>query len=249
MTHCDDRSDLTKPQLNTKRKGYGTCVVVKSSSNNNFLYKDEKYEIIISEYKFQNSTFSLRGLIVTVYRSPSMTNIDDNIEFFNIISTVLNKHIAKRSHFVLYIGDDNISKSKSDKRIVELRQSIFEEFRMDDLIENQSTRNKNQPDSCFAYFDRSFCTISALAIGKLHHLMDHSAIRVSIILKGIVPRLPKFNKKVTRKVRKLSDEKIKKLLNMKFETWTKNLTSDKLEWDEKMCKQKIRNLDEKIDFR
>ena len=245
MTHCDDRSDITKPHLNTKSKGYGTCVVVKTPSNINFLYKDEKYEIIVTEYKLKNPN-SLRGLIVTVYRSPSMTNIGDNTNFFTIISTILNKHLAKRSHFIIYIGDDNIS-SKSDKRIVELRQSIFEEFRMDDLIEHQSTRNKNQPDSCFAYFDRSFCTISALAIGKLHHLMDHSAIRISIVLKGIVPRLPKFNKKVTRKVRKLSDKEIKELFVKKYEHWIGDLPKDYSTWDEILCEKAASGFSKIID--
>ena len=68
-------------------------------------------------------------------------------------------------------------------------------------------------------------SIDALVIGKINSRMDHSAIRISIQLKGVVPRNPTYNKVIERRVRNLSDDQIDELITTHFESWIKKYYS------------------------
>ena len=200
---------------NLKKSGFGTCVISKDESMK-VLAISHKFEIILCELKIAQ----FRGLLLTAYRSPSMTNLNANVAFFDEISNLIAVNGGLRNHFIIYLADDNIQQNKKhNNRLVKLRNELCLRFRLVSLIIGQPTRLLAQPDSCLAYFDPAALTLDALVIGKIHHRMDHSAIRLSISTKAVIPRLPKYNKLVPRKVRKYSDTAIDILLAGQFKTW------------------------------
>ena len=205
---------------NFKNNGFGTALITKDIQLTKFLEKSTKFEIILAEFRIGH----VKGLVVTAYRSPSMRHIDSNKDFFDEIGEFIAKHDGVKNHFIIYMCDDNINPKDEESKIGKLRNAIFIRFRMVNLILGQPTRLNGQPDSCFAFFDPAMLSVRALVIGKIHHSMDHSAIRITIDFKGTIPRLPCYNKPVTRKVRKLSDEKIDALIVELMRPWTKRYT-------------------------
>ena len=199
-----------------KKNGFGTCVISKKNDNMKILDVSRKFEIIICEVRIAQ----FRGLLLTAYRSPSMTNLKANTEFFEEISNFISKNEGLRNHFIIYLADDNIQENKKhNNRLIKLRTDLCLRYRLVNLITGQPTRLLAQPDSCLAYFDPSAVSLEALVIGKIHHRMDHSGIRLSVSTKAVIPCLPKYNRLVSRKVRKLSDDDIDILLEHQFRSW------------------------------
>ena len=236
----EDRDDIVGKNYRGRKKknsGYGTCIISKDENLVDFLEKNDKFEIIISRLKYKN----IKGLLVTVYRSPTMRDKASNDNLFNTIKTLIRKYGGyKFNDFIIYIGDDNIFKEDtSHKYLSNLQESLCVEFLMVDMIEGQMTRGNRQPDSCLAYFDMAKISIEAEVIGKIHKKMDHDAIRINISFKGIIPEFISFNNFVRRRVINMSDDKVQKMLNQKFETWNEEYEhlSEATNFDENLIEE------------
>ena len=216
---CSDRADKLS-ELNykcktTKLSGYGTCIAFKDNKTTTIIGKDDLFEIVVVKVKLP----TVCGLVVCVYRSPSMKNTEDNNNFFQSVENFIRQNDGFKVDFVLYIGDDNIHNTSTESSLWKRREEFITNCRMNDLLFNQPTRKGKQPDSCYARFNFAKIRMQALAFGKIHPRMDHSGIRIRIGFEGIVPRIPIYDKIVFRRCRKLSDAEIDNLLNNEFNKW------------------------------
>ena len=226
---CDDfaydrAGDRICRAENGKSSGFGMAVISKESG---LLTGVEvqwagnlRFEIVATLLERQGKT----GLIIAVYRSPSMKRIKEIEEFYKTISMTIKKYKEeKRPDFILYIGDDN----KSNVRI---RQKLHEHVEklssLKNLIGNTPTRidknsnRRGQPDTCYGWWNPFKVSIDARVSGKITKEMDHRVIRVFIKLHGVTPREPTF-RTVKRKVRSKSDEDISAFLAKMSEEYIK----------------------------
>ena len=207
--------------IDKKKKGYGTGII---SKDHNTL---EGYETGTPQNDFE---FEILPCILTVgceklgmvlvYRSPSMTAANEIEAFYAEIATYIsNMRGDSRLSGVLYIGDPNTASSKLGSSI---EKSLLEQYGLVDLIEGMPTRagSETQPDSCYAWFDCSRVSCDAEVIGRIHHKMDHRAIRVRLRVNSVPPVLPEY-KEVTYKRRKteIKDTDIDAMLREKFSIW------------------------------
>ena len=75
-----DRDDIVGTHYRGRKKktsGYGTCAISKEEKLIDYLEKNDKFEIIVSTIKHKH----IKGLLITVYRSPSMTSKVSNDDF------------------------------------------------------------------------------------------------------------------------------------------------------------------------
>ena len=221
VTYVDGKRVL----VDRKKKGFGTGIVSKrendlsrsSSLKTNF---DKKFEILPAILTLGND---IKIGTICVYRSPSVDD-QEATEFYDQVNAHLKSFSNDNSlSGMLYIGDPN----KSSNKMAHFRDSqLIQDHNLVNLIGDMPTRlsrsssNTSQPDSCLAHFDPSKLTISATVLGRLHHSMDHRAIRVSFDTNGVIPRLPKFKTVTYRKRRKdVTEKDVSKRLNHLFESW------------------------------
>ena len=204
--------------VKSKLSGYGTAMISRKHKLVEYLHVGTEHEIIIGKISIKD----VSGLIVTVYRSPSMTKKPDIDKFYNYISTKIHEYGGVKSNdFILYIGDDNCILTDLRRRHVAGCQNLLAEtFLMVNLIGNIPTRGTRQPDSCLAYFNPTKVDICATVQAKIHGDMDHYPIAFYIRALGVVPQLPKY-KLIERKKMIWSDIQISRFLTEHFTEWTK----------------------------
>jgi len=90
---------------------------------------------------------------------------------------------------------------------------------MVDLIPGIATRGKNQPDSCYAYFDPEKVEICAnLVAGVAATGSDHELIQIQVKKSGIIAEPPKF-KKMWRIKKFASSKQISIILEKALNSW------------------------------
>ena len=222
---CHDityHSNGTRIRIDRKKKGYGTGIVAKETNvlkrYDNLIDPEEtKFEINAAVASISKNQ---RIGCVIVYRSPSMTRQDEIDDFYTQVDRYI-RHMRSNDDLcgVVYIGDPN---TESSSRAKTAESAIMQKHGLVDLIPGMATRegSETQPDSCFAWFDVSKISISAGVIGRIHQKMDHRAIRLNFVLKGVEPKIRKFKDvKYKRRRKDVTDEKIGEILRENFSTW------------------------------
>ena len=192
---------------NRKLSGFGTACISKRQGLLEYIDIDnslftEKFEILATYIRFRRT----KGLIITAYRSPSMTDTTEINAFYMTLYKVHTKYYTPDVVFSLICMDDN----KMNKVARSLQEKwLIQKCGMINMIGDQVTRmiSSTQPDSILGIFKPLTCTIRATVISPLGRKMDHNAIRIKITGCSVEPRKPTY-RTVTRKVRIMSDEQI-----------------------------------------
>jgi len=201
-----------------KRSGYGTAMVSKITSGVKIEKFDGNSEIIWGKLELNGST----GAVVTAYRSPSMgkPSIENFYQNLGEVFTDLKK--AKNLDFLIFVGDDNASvksSSHNSRMAAKCFGQLADKHLMVDLIPGIATRGKNQPDTCFAYFDPNKVEICAnLLAGVAATGSDHELIQIQVKKSGIIAEPLKF-KKMWRLKKFASSKQISILLEKALEKW------------------------------
>ena len=200
----------------TKKKGYGTAIVSKLSEGVQLNSFSGSEEIVSATLKLHNTT----GLIITGYRSPSSKFHDDIKNFYSAIESVIIETARDNDFdFIIFVGDDNSYKVKNRHyawlAASELEQ-LADKYQMVNLISNIPTRGKNQPDSCYAFFDPEKIDLSAHVLDQSDS--DHKYISIRINRTQIIAEPPKFKKMIHRK-QVVSNEDLTKALQNGIDAW------------------------------
>jgi len=200
------------PDGRRKLSGFGTAMITKKSNLIDFIDLEPhmstlKYEVTAGYCMFKNH----KGLIITGYRSPSMTNREEIDGFYRTIHNIIKKHYTNEVIFCLVCMDDN----KTIASVQSLQEYwLQDKCQMKNMIGSQITRlvSSTQPDSVLCNFKPLTCTLRATVVSPLGRKMDHNAIRIRISGCNIVARKPRY-REVTRKTRMKSDEDISSKLS------------------------------------
>ena len=212
----DNRGNRTS--VASKKSGFGTALISRKNDLIKYIHVDSEFEIIFGRVTIGKVT----GLVITIYRSPSMSKRDEIERFYRVLC---NKSAEfgglKENDFILYAGDDNCVHSDARLKNVCDAQNLFAEtFQMINLIGDIPTRGKRQPDSCLAYFNPLKVDICAMVQAKIHGDMDHYPIIIHIRALGVEPKMPSY-KIIERNKLVWSDEMIEKYFEEKFAIWMK----------------------------
>ena len=190
-----------------KASGFGTALIDKDNHLLEYLevIKDAEsyeFEIVVAYMK----RGPVKGIIITAYRSPSMTNSSEVCQFYKQIYDTISHYRNQQTAFILVMMDDNKTCINANRQQDKM---LIDGLGLRNLIDRQFTRltSKTQPDSVLGYFDPFRCTLSASVVSTITEKMDHSAIRVRIGLIGIPPRKPSY-RNVFRNVRVKEDDEI-----------------------------------------
>ena len=200
----------------TKKKGYGTAIVSKLTEGITLNKCSADEEIVFATLKLHNTT----GLVITGYRSPSSHIEDDIKNFYSTIETIIIEASQENDFdFIIFVGDDNSYKIKNRHyawlAATEM-ESLADRYQMVNLISDTPTRGKNQPDSCFGFFDPEKIDLSAHVLDQSDS--DHKFISINIVRTNIVAEPPKFKKMLHRK-QVVSDEKLAEVMQQEVDTW------------------------------
>ena len=204
-----------------KKQGYGCGVVSKFENTLNRYECDFKPDI---DFEITPTVLTIADDIrvgcLAVYRSPSMTNDAEIVQFYDQVGTYL-RHMKSDPSLsgIIYVGDPNTEASTLANS---LESALMQKYALSNLIGNIATRagSETQPDSCFAYFKCEKLVITAQVVGRIHHKMDHRAIRIYCQSKHVSPNKPIY-KTVTYRKRKvhIKDEDISIRLRELFSVW------------------------------
>jgi hypothetical protein len=208
-----------------KLSGFGTAIIDKDRNLLDFvkIVKDtgsRSFEIVPALL----SRGMVRGLIISAYRSPSMTDTSEISEFYKQIHDTIALYETQNLAFYIVMMDDNKTCSSTFRH---QERMLLRRRGMRNLIGHQITRmrSSSQPDSILAKFDPFRCTVSAAVISQITEKMDHNAIRIHIGLIGVPPRLPIY-RNVKRRVRIKDDGAIGKFLDEQCRAYCKKYNSN-----------------------
>ena len=166
---------------NSKKKhiGYGTAIMSRVPAALKPRLSSDEFEIITTELKIAEG---ITGILCSFYRSPSMTNRNEIISFYNtIVAQIKEVSRTMQSHcsFIVICGDDNSPRTPGTLPFIQI-QKVRAELGAIDLIEGFDTRDNRCPDTVSGWYDTSCVDVSATVRGRLTSTCDHSFVIIDI---------------------------------------------------------------------